>query len=173
MFARIASFQGGDVERLRELNEQRMSDGTAGLPEGLKSAMVLQDAANDRRLSVTFCDSRASVEAAERRFEEMGDEVPEEIRGTPRRRPGLPGRHRSTEAQGGVRHSQAESPTSTSHSLPGYTVVPISMPRPRASNATRRTMRTGDFRGRSSSSSSWRVAIRHEIRCVPIVSSMP
>jgi hypothetical protein len=26
MFARIASFQGGDVERLREMNEQRMSE---------------------------------------------------------------------------------------------------------------------------------------------------
>ena len=32
MFARIASFQGGDVERLREMNEQRMSEGTANLP---------------------------------------------------------------------------------------------------------------------------------------------
>ena len=81
MFARIASFQGGDVDRLRELNDQRMSEGTAGLPEGLKSAMVLQDAANDRRLFVTFFDSREAVDAAEQRFEEMGDEVPEEIRG--------------------------------------------------------------------------------------------
>lgn len=81
MFARIASFQGGDVERLRELNDQRMSDGTANLPPGMTGAMVLQDPDGDRRLFVTFFDSREAVAAAEQRFEEMGDEVPEEIRG--------------------------------------------------------------------------------------------
>ena len=81
MFARIASFQGGDVERLREMNDQSMSDGTANLPAGLTGAMVLQDSNNDRRLFITFFDSRDAVTAAEQRFEEMGDEVPEEIRG--------------------------------------------------------------------------------------------
>ena len=34
-----------------------------------------------RRLFVTMFDSREAVEAAQQRFESMGDEIPEEIRG--------------------------------------------------------------------------------------------
>jgi hypothetical protein len=81
MFARVASFEGGDVERLRQLNEERMNAGTMGLPEGLKSAMVLQDSASGRRLFITFFDSAEAIAAAEQRFEAMGDEIPEDIRG--------------------------------------------------------------------------------------------
>jgi hypothetical protein len=81
VFARIASFEGGDAQRLKEMSDQQMADGTAGLPDGLRRAMVLQDRVNDRRLFVTFFDSREAVTAAEQRFEEMGDEVPEEVRG--------------------------------------------------------------------------------------------
>jgi hypothetical protein len=40
--------------------------------------MVLQ---GDKRLFVSFFDSREELEAGEQRFEEMGDEIPEEIRG--------------------------------------------------------------------------------------------
>ena len=43
--------------------------------------MVLQDHASGRRLFVTFFDSREAVDAAQQRFEAMGDEIPEEIRG--------------------------------------------------------------------------------------------
>ena len=78
MFARVATFEGGDVDQLRKMNEERMQDGTADLPSGLQRAMVLQ---GDNRLFITFFDSRESLEAAEQRFEEMGDEVPESIRG--------------------------------------------------------------------------------------------
>jgi hypothetical protein len=81
MFARVASFAGGDVDRLRELNEQRLNDGTMNLPAGLTGAMVLQDSANDRRLFISFFDSRESIEAAASRLEAMGEEIPEEIRG--------------------------------------------------------------------------------------------
>ena len=81
MFARVASFEGGDAEQLRELNEERMSAGTMELPAGLKSAMVLQDSANDRRLFITFFDTHEAIAAAEQRFEAMGDEIPEDIRG--------------------------------------------------------------------------------------------
>jgi hypothetical protein len=81
MFARVASFEGGDVERLRQLNEERMDAGTMELPDGLKSAMVLQDSARDRRLFITFFDSKEAIDAAEHRFEAMGDEIPEDIRG--------------------------------------------------------------------------------------------
>jgi hypothetical protein len=81
MFARVAAFEGGDVERLRQMNEERVNDGTMELPEGLRSAMVLQDHASGRRLFVTFFDSREAVDAAQERFEAMGDEIPEDIRG--------------------------------------------------------------------------------------------
>ena len=43
--------------------------------------MVLQDHASGRRLFVTFFDSREAVDAAQERFEAMGDEIPEDIRG--------------------------------------------------------------------------------------------
>jgi hypothetical protein len=41
--------------------------------------MVLQ---GDRRLFVTFFETREELDAAQQRFEEMGNEIPEEIRGT-------------------------------------------------------------------------------------------
>lgn len=81
MFARVASFEGGDEERLRQLNEERMSTGTMDLPAGLKSAMVLGNSESGRRMFITFFDSREEIKAAESRFESMGDEIPEEVRG--------------------------------------------------------------------------------------------
>jgi hypothetical protein len=81
MFARIASFEGGDTERLRELNEERRASGSMGLPEGVQRALVLDHAEGGRRLFVAFFDSREQIDAAQERFEAMGDEIPEEIRG--------------------------------------------------------------------------------------------
>jgi len=81
MYARIASFEGGDNERLRQLNQERMASGTMDLPEGLQRAMVLNDDASGKRLFVTFFESRGAIEAAEQRFESMGDEIPEDVRG--------------------------------------------------------------------------------------------
>ena len=78
MYARVATFEGGDVERLRQLNEEAMSGGDTRPPAGVRRAMVLQGA---QRLFITFFDSREELDAAAVRFEEMGDEVPEEIRG--------------------------------------------------------------------------------------------
>lgn len=81
MFARVASFQGGDTQRLREVNEERRAAGSPGMPEGVRRVLVLDDAEGGRRLFVTFFDSRETLDAAQARFEAMGDEVPEEIRG--------------------------------------------------------------------------------------------
>jgi hypothetical protein len=78
MYARIATFEGGDAERLRQLNEERIESGDLNPPAGVKRVMVLQ---GDRRLFVTLFDSREELEAAEQRFEQMGNEIPEEIRG--------------------------------------------------------------------------------------------
>jgi hypothetical protein len=78
MYARVATFEGGDVERLRELNEERMRSGTMNPPEGTRRALVLE---GDRRLFVTFFDDRETLEAAEARFEQLGNEIPEDVRG--------------------------------------------------------------------------------------------
>ena len=81
MWARIASFEGGDTAKLQKLNEERMQSGEMNLPEGIKHVMVLADEENTRRMFVTMFDSREALDAAEPRFESMGDEVPEDIRG--------------------------------------------------------------------------------------------
>ena len=81
MFARVASFEGGDAEKLRQMNEERVASGSTGLPESMRRFMVLNDAEGNRRLVVSFFDSREALDAAEARFEALGDEVPEEIRG--------------------------------------------------------------------------------------------
>jgi hypothetical protein len=81
MFARVASFEGGDMQRLRELNEERQRAGSGFMPDGVRRVQVLNDAPGDRRLFVTFFDSLEQVEAAEAGFESMGGEIPEEVRG--------------------------------------------------------------------------------------------
>ena len=78
MYARVATFEGGDVDELRRMNDERMAEGTAGIPDGVTRAMVLQ---GERRLFVTFFSSKEAMEAAEARFEAMGDEIPESARG--------------------------------------------------------------------------------------------
>jgi hypothetical protein len=81
MWARIASFEGGDTAKLQKLNEERMQSGEMNPPEGIKRIMVLADEENNRRMFVAMFDSREAIEAAEPRFESMGEEVPEDIRG--------------------------------------------------------------------------------------------
>jgi hypothetical protein len=78
VFARIAAFEGGDVERLRQFNQEQMDSGELGLPDGVSRALVLQ---GDQRLFITFFDSREALDAAGAEFERMGDVIPEDIRG--------------------------------------------------------------------------------------------
>ena len=80
MWARVAGFEGGDLDRLRQENQRRSQDESA-LPEGMQRVLVLADETGNRRLFVTFFDSREAIEAAEQQFERMGDEIPEEVRG--------------------------------------------------------------------------------------------
>ena len=81
MYARIASFEGGDEERLRQMGEERRDSGTTGMPEGAKGMMLLADRDKGRRLFITFFEDRAAIDAAEQQFDAMGDEIPEEVRG--------------------------------------------------------------------------------------------
>ena len=78
MFARVASFEGRDVERLRRLNEEGVNDGTMELPEGLRSAMMLQDHESGRRLFVTSSTAgRPSTRpsSASRRWETRSEDI--------------------------------------------------------------------------------------------------
>jgi hypothetical protein len=81
MFARVATFEGGDRDALRQVNEERMRDGTMLPPPGVQSVLVLEDREADRHLFMTFFESRDAIAAAEERFEQMGEEIPEELRG--------------------------------------------------------------------------------------------
>ena len=81
MYARVASFEGGNTERLRQLNEEAMSSGAMDMPEGMSKVMLLSNEAGDRRLFVTFFETREAVDAAEAQFDSMGDEISEDIRG--------------------------------------------------------------------------------------------
>ena len=81
MYARVASFEGGDLERIRQLNEERTAAGTQNMPEGITRTLVLADHEGNRRQFITFFESREVLDAAQPQFEAMGAEIPEEIRG--------------------------------------------------------------------------------------------
>ena len=81
MWVRVATFEGGDTEKLQKLSEQRMSSGEMAPPEGMNHVLLLADPDKNRRLFVTFFDSRDEIAAAESEFEKMGDELSEDIRG--------------------------------------------------------------------------------------------
>ena len=81
MWARIASFEGGNQEELERMNQERMSSGEMKPPEGMKRVLMLADKDKNRRLFIAFFDSKDAVEAAEERFESMGNEISEDVRG--------------------------------------------------------------------------------------------
>lgn len=77
MWARIATFEGTDVEAMRR-EAARPSE---NMPAGLRGAFGLADAETGRQLFITLFDTREAIEAAESSFEAMGDEIPEAVRG--------------------------------------------------------------------------------------------
>ncbi|MFY9579253.1 MAG: hypothetical protein WAQ33_08000 [Gaiellaceae bacterium] len=81
MWVRVATFEGGNTEKLKKLNEERMSSGEMTPPEGMNSVLVLADKDANRRKFLAFFDSRDAIDAAEAGFEQMGDTIPEDIRG--------------------------------------------------------------------------------------------
>ena len=67
------------MERLRAENERRGMGDT--LPGGASGVMVLADAENNRRMFVTTFETRDAIDQAEAVFEQMGNEIPEDVRG--------------------------------------------------------------------------------------------
>jgi hypothetical protein len=81
VFARVASFEGGDNARLRQWSEEAMASGEMNVPEGMQRVLMLDDDASSKRLFISFFDSREAIEAAEAGFDAMGDTIPEDVRG--------------------------------------------------------------------------------------------
>jgi hypothetical protein len=80
VIARLATFEGGDAEEMRRINNEILVERSSSLPDGMLRVMVLMK--DDTRWSViSFFDDEESARAAEARFEEMGDEIPESVRG--------------------------------------------------------------------------------------------
>ena len=81
MWVRVATFEGGDTDRLDKLMDERMSSGEMTPPEGMSSVLVLDDKDAKKRKFLAFFDSRDALDAAEAGFDQQGDTIPEEIRG--------------------------------------------------------------------------------------------
>jgi hypothetical protein len=80
VIARIATFEGGDVEEMRRRNNEMLVERATELPAGILRVMVLTK--DESRWSViSFFESEEAATAAEPRFEQMGDEIPESVRG--------------------------------------------------------------------------------------------
>jgi hypothetical protein len=81
VFARVASFEGGDNARLRQWSEEAMSSGEMNVPAGMQRVLMLDDDSSSKRLFISFFDSREALDAAEAGFDAMGDTIPEDVRG--------------------------------------------------------------------------------------------
>jgi len=82
MWVRVATFEGGDTEKLDKLMGERMSSGEMPPPEGMSSVLILDDKGAKKRKFLAFFDNRDALEAAEAGFDQQGDTIPEEISGT-------------------------------------------------------------------------------------------
>jgi hypothetical protein len=81
MWVRVATFEGGDTEKLDELMSERMSSGEMPPPDGMSSFLILDDKDARKRKFLAFFEGRDALEAAEAGFDRQGDTIPEEIRG--------------------------------------------------------------------------------------------
>jgi len=81
MWVRVATFEGGETDKLDKLMDERMSSGEMTPPDGMNSVLVLDDKDARKRKFLAFFDSRDTLDAAEAGFDRQGDTIPEEIRG--------------------------------------------------------------------------------------------
>ncbi len=80
MIARIATFEGGDADEMARLNNEMLVERPTQLPSGILRVMVLMK--DDAHWSViSFFDDEQAAGDAEARWEELGDEIPERVRG--------------------------------------------------------------------------------------------
>jgi UV DNA damage repair endonuclease len=80
VIARIATFEGGNAKEMGRRNNEMLVERATELPAGILRVMVLMK--DESRWSViSFFDNEETAAAAEQRFEQMGDEIPESVRG--------------------------------------------------------------------------------------------
>lgn len=80
MIARIATFEGGDADEMRRVNNELLVERPSELPPGILRVMVLMK--DDSNWSViSFFEDEESARAAEARWEQLGDAIPERVRG--------------------------------------------------------------------------------------------
>jgi hypothetical protein len=82
MHARVATFENPDVSRIDELMATVGERARAGgdIP-GAKRVIALVDREAARIVGITLFESEEAIQAAEPRFEQMGEEIPESLRG--------------------------------------------------------------------------------------------
>jgi len=81
MWVRVATFEGADPEKANAILKERMASGEMKMPEGMTSALVLDDKDARKRKFFAFFDGKEHITAAEPAFDQQGDALPEEIRG--------------------------------------------------------------------------------------------
>ena len=80
MIARIATFEGGNADEMARLNNEMLVERPNQLPSGILRVMVLMK--DDTHWSViSFFEDEETAREAEARWEELGDEIPESVRG--------------------------------------------------------------------------------------------
>jgi hypothetical protein len=81
MWVRVATFEGVDPGKADEIVKERMASGEMTTPAGMNSVLVVDDKEAMRRKFLAFFDSKDAITAAEPGFEQLGESIPEEIRG--------------------------------------------------------------------------------------------
>ncbi len=80
MIARIATFEGGDADEMRQRNNEMLVERSTELPAGILRVMVLMRDESSWSV-ISFFESEEAAAAAEERFEQMGNDIPESVRG--------------------------------------------------------------------------------------------
>ena len=80
MIARIATFEGGDADEMYRINNEMLVERKTSLHAGVLRVMVLMKDKSHWSV-VSFFEDEETARAAETRWEEMGDEIPEGTRG--------------------------------------------------------------------------------------------
>jgi hypothetical protein len=80
MIARIATFEGSDADEMARVNNEILVERSNRLPSGLLRVMVLMKDETHWSVMSFFKDEEAARDA-EARWEELGDEIPERVRG--------------------------------------------------------------------------------------------
>lgn len=80
MIARVATFEGGDADEMYRINNEMLVERKMSLPAGVLRVMVLMKDKSHWSV-VSFFEDEETARAAEARWEEIGEEIPERTRG--------------------------------------------------------------------------------------------